>query len=182
VPEANHEQHRRGLRSLVREVAGAADATGLELMGLLRMVANQAESAVDEQLSADGLSGPRWALLLRLLAEERRNDQEWASPTHLSRSQSVSKNTISALLRGLEDQGLIERTLDPADKRAFRISLTETGRRLLIASAPGHIAFLNDLASPLTIEERTQLIHLLGKLHRSLPPRERWLESEPEHA
>jgi DNA-binding MarR family transcriptional regulator len=173
MDSANPEKHAYAVRSLLHELVGDMDTTGIELVRLIRMVANQYESAVDGHLGADGLSGPRWALLLRLLAEERCSAQGSASPTRLSHSQNVSKNTISALLRGLEEQGLIERTLDPDDKRAFRIRLTEAGRQLVQATAPGHIAYLNDLVSALTAEERAQLTALLVKLHRSPPMRGR---------
>ena len=73
----------------------------------------------------------------------------------------------------MEEQGLIERTLDPDDRRGFQIRLTDAGRQVVQASAPGHIAFLNELAAGLTAEERAQLAQLLEKLHRSLVGHER---------
>jgi DNA-binding MarR family transcriptional regulator len=160
------------MRSLVRELAGGADTTGLELMRLIHMVANAYATAADEQLREADLSGPRWMLLLRLLAEERRGNVGGVSPTHLSRCQNVSKNTISALLGGLEEQGLIERALDPDDKRAFRIRLTDAGRQAVQTTGPGHIAFVNSLAAGLSAEEKVQLTALLAKLHRSLVNRQ----------
>jgi MarR family transcriptional regulator, negative regulator of the multidrug operon emrRAB len=90
------------------------------------------------------------------------------SPTHLSRCQNVSKNTISSLIGGLEEQGLVERELDRTDKRVFRIHLTDTGRQAVQETAPEHVAYLNALAGGLTEEERGQLIGLLEKLHASL--------------
>ena len=36
------------------------------------MVGNTYEARVDESLRESGLSGPRWGLLLRMLAEEKR--------------------------------------------------------------------------------------------------------------
>ena len=58
------------------------------------------------------------------------------SPTHLSRCQSVSKNTISSLIGGLEEQGLVERELDRDDKRVFRIHLTDAGRQAVRRPRP----------------------------------------------
>ena len=142
--------------------------TGLELIRWLHMVTNAYAGAADEQLRDAGLSGPRWVLLFRLLAEERCGCGEGISPTHLSQRQNVSKNTISVLLRGLEEQGLIERTLVPDDRRAFQIRLTDAGRTLVETTAPAHIAFLNEMTAGLTAEENAQLIDLLQKLHRSL--------------
>ena len=160
--------HSHAIRSLVQSLAGDAEMTGLELIRWLHMVTNAYAGAADEQLRDSGLSGPRWVLLFRLLAEERCGYGAGLSPTHLSQRQNVSKNTISVLLRGLEEQGLIERTLVPDDRRAFQIRLTAAGRTLVETTAPAHIAFLNAVAAGLTAEEGVQLIELLQKLHRSL--------------
>jgi DNA-binding MarR family transcriptional regulator len=80
----------------------------------------------------------------------------------------VSKNTISALLRGLEEQGLIQRTLDPQDRRLFRIRLSDYGRQVVQKEAPQRIRYLNKLASGISPEEQELLINLLAKLYRSI--------------
>jgi DNA-binding MarR family transcriptional regulator len=162
------EAHARAIRMLVQGLAGDEGTSGLELFRLLHMVTNAIATAADEQLRDSSLSGPRWVLLLRLLAEERCGCGEGISPTCLSQHQKVSKNTISVLLRGLEEQGLIERALVPDDRRAFRIRLSEAGRSLVETTAPEHIAFLNGLTAGLTTEESAQLTALLDKLYRSL--------------
>ena len=156
------------MRSLVQSLAGDAEMTGLELIRWLHMVTNAYAGAADEQLRDSGLSGSRWVLLFRLLAEDRCGCGEGISPTHLSQRQNVSKNTISVLLRGLEEQGLIERTLVPDARRAFQIRLTGAGRTLVETTSPAHITFLNEMTAGLSPEENTQLIDLLQKLHRSL--------------
>ena len=160
--------HSQAIRSLVQSLAGNAEMTGLELTRWLHMVTNAYAGAADEQLRTSGLSGSRWVLLFRLLAEECCGCGEGLSPTHLSQRQNVSKNTISVLLRGLEEQGLIERSPVPGDRRAFQIRLTDAGRTLVETTAPAHIAFLNEMTAGLTAEESAQLIELLQKLYRSL--------------
>lgn len=160
--------HRNAVRELTRYVAGDVDTGGVEISRLVRMVARLYEAKVDDALREQGLSGPRWGLLLRMLAEEQRGHTGGVSPTYLSRCQNVSKNTISSLIGGLEEQGLVERELDRVDKRQFRIHLTEEGRHAVRETAPEHIAYLNALADGLTAAEREQLIGLLEKLHGSL--------------
>ena len=113
------------------------------------------------------LSGPRWRLLLHLHVAEYTGKTS-LSPTELSSLQVVTKNTISSLLRSLEDQGLIERTLDPNDRRQFQIGLTDEGRDLVRTSTPQLMAYLNQLTSGLSSDEISQLQALLDKLHRSL--------------
>ena len=160
--------HSEAVRQMVGELAGDLDPSGVEIMRLVRMVCNLYDARVQDALRESGLSGPRWGLLLRMLVEEKRGLTSGMSPTHLSRCQNVSKNTISSLIGGLEEQGLVERELDRADKRVFRIRLTEAGRRAVEDTAPEHVAYLDALAGGLDAGERTQLIALLEKLHASL--------------
>jgi len=135
---------------------------------MVRRAARLYEAIAGQDLRAAEVSGPRLVLLIRLYAEEMRGDGQGISPTHLSRCQRVSKNTISSMLRGLEEQGLIERTIDAADKRVFRIRLSEAGRDLVRRTSPEHFARMNELAAALSEEERQQLATLLLKLTDSL--------------
>jgi MarR family transcriptional repressor of emrRAB len=161
------------IRSHIREHAqstmgsGKIDTSGIELFCLLHMVENYFENQETERIQARDLSAPRWSILLRLLTEENKGNPA-ITPTYLSRCQNVSKNTISSLLRGLEDKGLINRTLDNADKRTFHIRLTESGRALILSCTPAHFAHLNYLVSDLNGEEKEQLVGLLRKLYLSL--------------
>jgi DNA-binding MarR family transcriptional regulator len=144
------------------------DTSGIELFIMLQRVAHLSR-LIDDQPSGDmELSGPRWRLLLRLLIDEELGNTAGLTPTDLSRSQRVSKNTISALLRGLEAQGLIQRALDSADLRAFRIQLTEAGRDYLRNTTPRRVEGIDRLLSGLAPYERQQLTVLLEKLQRSL--------------
>jgi DNA-binding MarR family transcriptional regulator len=147
--------------------AGVDDTDGLELLRLVRMTGLAYDAILGQRMRDAQLSGPRWRLLLRLLLAEKQGIGA-VNPTQLSLSQNVSKNTISAHLRALEDQGLIERELDPDDRRQFRIRLSETGRTLIEASTPDHMTFLNQLASDLSAEDRSTLTLLLNRLLRSL--------------
>jgi DNA-binding MarR family transcriptional regulator len=165
-PEWN--QIRSHIREHVRALFGIEDSSGMELFFLLQSVAHLSRR-FDARLGDEReLSGPRWRLLLRLLIEERRGDSAGLTPTDLSQSQRVGKNTISALLRGLEAQGFIQRSLDSADLRTFRIQLTQGGRDYLRAAAPVRMDTLNRLLAALDLQEQAQLTELLEKLQRSL--------------
>jgi len=160
---------RSHMREQVRALVGADETIeGLELSGMIRGLANLYEAAEVPPDSPLDLSGPRWFLLMRLLGEERDGNCDGVTPTSLSHNQNVSKNTISSLLRGLEEQGLIQRAIDPVDKRIFRIQLTDHGRELMEVAAPLRIRHLNRLTSGLTPAEQEQLIGLLAKLFRSI--------------
>jgi DNA-binding MarR family transcriptional regulator len=156
--------------SLFRELLaeeGISELHGVELVRLIHRIANTYESITSERMSGDNLSEPRWHLLIRLWIMERLG-APCVRPTQLSKSQQVSKNTISAHLRALEEQGLIERELDRKDRRQFRIRLSDRGRALVQAATPGHVRYLNGLTADLTPAEIDQLLELLHRLHRSL--------------
>ena len=156
------------LRSGLQELAADSDLTGVELLRRVCRAANLYDTILNRRLRASDLSGPRWHLLMHLRSDEMRHGPGGVSPTYLSKCQGVRKNTISSLLRGLEEQGLIERALDPTDWRAFRIRLSSAGREMVRARAPQHFQELNELLAGLTADERSDLIGLLDKLYRSL--------------
>lgn len=171
LSESNRERIREHLRAQTRLLCGTDDVTGVELFTLLRVASNLAEGLETRACAESSLTGPRFALLFRLLVEEQLGNAAGLTPTRLSHAQNVSKNTISSLLRGLEEQGLIMRNLDPQDYRLFRIQLTPAGRELLLTMAPAHLTSLNQLSAGLTLPERQLLISLLEKLCRSLVTR-----------
>lgn len=159
-----YEQH---IGEMMRQ-QGITDTHGMELLRAVRIVNNLYDVIFSERLRDDQLSGPRWGLLMRLYMEETRDRASGLSPSQLSHLQHVSKNTVSSLLRGLEDQRLIERRLDPTDRRSFTIHLTELGRTQIRENAPQHVAFLNQLCASLLPEESNTLLDLLTKLRASL--------------
>lgn len=169
---------RSHLHERIQSFCGSEQCAGLEIAALIRLIANQYEVLHDQQATQeDNLSGPRWGLLLRLAGEEERGNTT-TTPTYLSRCQNVSKNTISSLLRGLEDQGLIARELDPHDRRIFRIRMTPAGRSLIHTTGPQRIRWHNQLVAQLTPEEKVQLVELLAKLYGSITTEPQSLEVE----
>jgi DNA-binding MarR family transcriptional regulator len=158
----------QSIASFMRAYMGDVKPDGMELFRLVRMIANLYELLTHEFLRSVDVSGPRLAVLMSLWVEEVRGNDMGTPPTFLSRWQRVSKNTISSLLRGLEEQGLIERTLDREDRRVFRIRLTPAGRQLVKNTAPRHFAYLNEISAGLSTAERGQLAQLLRRLYGSL--------------
>jgi DNA-binding MarR family transcriptional regulator len=160
------------MRSHIQEhfqsLMGAENPAGVEIASLIRMVANQYDALAEQHISHASLSGARWGIMLRILAEERLGHKEGITPTYLAQCQNVSKNTISSLLRGLEEQGMIQRALDDSDRRLFRIQLTESGRAFLRDTAPRRLEHLNHLVADLTPQDQQALIDLLTKLYHSI--------------
>lgn len=156
------------LRSHICEMAGLEDSTGIELISLLHMLDHFLIQQMDQNEHSTTISGPRFGMLIRLYSEELRGNRNGITPTQFTQYQHVSKNTISSLLRGLEQQGLIQRLLDTQDLRLFRIQLTDAGRELVREQIPVRIDRMNWMVSDLSGEERQTLIHLLEKTYYSI--------------
>ncbi len=155
-----------GFRQLLAE-SGVDHADGIEVLRLIKMCAGAYDRILGERMRDEEISLPQWRILIRLYLAER-NSHAALTPTDLAHSQCLSKNTISAHLRALEELHLIERQLDPNDLRAFRIRLTAESRSLIRSSTPLQLEFLNELIAQLSSKECEMLQGLLTKLVESL--------------
>jgi DNA-binding MarR family transcriptional regulator len=158
-------------RKHLQDMSGGVDIRGLEVASSIRILQRLLDQVVSQSSEFGELSGPRLGILLRLMGEEEQGNTAGISPTRLSHYQDVKKNTITALLKGLEEQGLIERLPDLSDRRGFLIRITASGRELVLSTAPARFKFMNELTSVLTSEECEQLLDLLGKLRVTLMQR-----------
>lgn len=179
--EDHYEEMHKHLRQHLLKMTDGADIRGLELSSLIRLLANYYAGIITQKNVPGELSGPRMGILIRLMVAENSGKKGGINPTALSQFQNVKKNTMSSLLRGLEESGLIERNMDPNDKRVFLIRISDAGKKLLETTGPKRLLQMNDLASDLSDEEKNQLIFLLEKLRNSMKKRADFpLRSTPE--
>jgi MarR family transcriptional regulator for hemolysin len=101
---------------------------------------------------------------MHLFFAENMGERGELNPSEISERQGVSRNTISSLIRNLEDDGLIARRLDQQDRRKFNISLTEDGRSLVSQYAREHLGHISLCFSGLTGVEQETLSQLLTKI------------------
>jgi DNA-binding MarR family transcriptional regulator len=151
----------------IQEISGLEDITGITLPGLIKHISSDYDELMTSGFDED-LSSARLSLLMRLYIAELMGRTEGITATFMSHMQNVNKNTISSLIRGLEDQGLIMRENDLEDRRIYRLKLTEAGRSLIKDKVPNMVKAMNDTASDLTLEEQHQLKDLLEKLSKSI--------------
>ena len=165
----DREDQSERIRRQLKSMAAGEDIRGMEIAHSIRVLSRLFDLAVNRSPEFGELSGPRLGILLRLLMEEERGNTAGINPTRLSHFQDVKKNTITSLLRGLEESGLIERTPDPAARRAALVRISPAGRELVRSSAPARFAFMNRVTSSLNDRERDQVLVLLEKLRASMP-------------
>jgi DNA-binding MarR family transcriptional regulator len=166
--EISFDEFNELLKQRIKTMAGIEDVRGFELFSLLHMLANVSDALTSQYDSDREVSTARAGILMRLFVDDTMGIDSPLTPTELSRFQNVSKNTISSLIRGLEDQGLVTRELDQIDKRVFRLKITESGKQLVKEFVPRKAQLMNSLTSGLAPEELDQLLALLQKLRGSL--------------
>jgi DNA-binding MarR family transcriptional regulator len=91
----------------------------------LRFVSNQVTTELQNKLKSKGVSVAEWIALRYLLSHPS------CSLTQLAGAMEMNKGALSRLTDGLEKQGLIERKIDPQDRRLFSIELTPSGIKLV---------------------------------------------------
>ena len=84
----------------------------------------------------------------------------------LTEEMRINASTMSEFIGHLETDGYVERNIDPSDKRATLITLTEKGRARACELQDERKEKLDQLFSPLTEEEQKELFRLLNKLQR----------------
>lgn len=88
-------------------------------------------------------------------------------PTEAVRIMQIPAPTISQMLKRLEADGLVIRSLDPTDLRRYRFDLTEKGKGLLQESQKHMLASMERRLERLTPEQRGQFVSLLDILAQS---------------
>lgn len=91
----------------------------------LGKVARRWRTRLDSRLRVMGLTQARWMALLELSHADGLTQRELAATL------GIEGPTLVRLLDGLEAQGLIERQVCPADRRAKRIHLTANAAPVL---------------------------------------------------
>ncbi len=87
-------------------------------------------------------------------------------PSELAARESVQPPTMTKVLTGLEERGLVDRETHPTDRRQAVISLTTAGRELVESERRSRTAWLSRRLATLTRDERAQLADVVVLLER----------------
>jgi DNA-binding MarR family transcriptional regulator len=93
----------------------------------------------------------------------------------LSKRMMVTGGNVTGITDLLEKEGLVERTADPADRRAWLVRLTPAGRRSFAAMAEEHERWVVESFKELSGREMATMAALLARLKthvRSLEERD----------
>ena len=92
--------------------------------------------------------------------------------SEISKCLHVTSPTITQALKSLEANGLIERHIDPIDRRAIGVILTEKGEQVVQQAIDEFLASTRGLIDYLGEEQTNQLIDLLSSMFRYFHERE----------
>lgn len=86
----------------------------------------------------------------------------------LAEQLGLDASTVSRHVRALVDEGLVDATRDPDDRRATVLAITVPGRERMATRLKAHRARLEAATSTFTPHERAELIRLLTMLAAAL--------------
>ncbi len=140
------------------------DPQTIRLMDMLGHVTRSIYHVGERSVDDAGLSYAQYRVLMHLFFAEQMGDRAELNPSEISDRQGVSRNTMSAFIRNLEEEGLVERRLDPSDRRRFNISLTDAGRAVVSEHTHHHLETIDNFFGALSSDEQDDLLKLLQKL------------------
>ncbi len=142
-----------------------ADVTAVASFLYLLRVATDLSLALDTCLSKHDLLQGRWWVLILLMREESAT----STPSALAEKLGVSRATMTGLLDGLEQSGLVTRVFAKEDRRSVKIQLTSAGQAKLDVVMPDYYRRIRQCMQALDEEKRIQLQHLLGLINMGIP-------------
>jgi MarR family transcriptional regulator, transcriptional regulator for hemolysin len=124
----------------------------------LARTARSVSRAFDDALAEAGGSVPVWLVLISLKSQQVRNQRE------LAEAVGIREATLTHHLNAMDEQGLITRRRDPANRRVHLVELTEAGEAAFQQMRGAATAFDQRLRAGLSGDEMSQLESLLGRL------------------
>ncbi|MFD3677477.1 MarR family winged helix-turn-helix transcriptional regulator [Streptomyces sp. NPDC058613] len=125
---------------------------------LLGQASTHAQRLVAEALS--GADARKWHYAALVALEESGP----ASQAALSGRTGIHRSDLVAVINELAERELVERAPDPGDRRRNVVTLTPLGRLRLRKLEHLLDGAQEELLSPLSHQDREQLVHLLGRL------------------
>jgi MarR family transcriptional regulator for hemolysin len=127
---------------------------GLHLTRAARTVSR----AFDDALAQAGGSIPVWLVLISLKSQQLRNQRE------LAEAVGIREATLTHHLNAMDEQGLITRRRDPANRRVHLVELTDAGEAAFERLRGAAGAFDKKLRAGFSDDEVAELEALLSRL------------------
>jgi len=123
---------------MVRWLDAEEESAWLRLAGVMLKLA----PALDSQLQRDSDLTHFEYLCLAMLSE---TEEQTLRMSELAVQVNASLSRLSHVVTKLESRGWVRRTPCPDSRRVTLVSLTESGRSVLVEAAPGHVETVRSL-------------------------------------
>lgn len=143
------------------------DVAPMGVVGRISRAARLVELEQRATFAAHGLDRASFDALATL---RRSGAPHQLTPGQLMATAMVTSGAITQRLDRLEERGLVRRAAATHDARVVLVTLTATGREVVDAALPDHLATEERLLAGLTPEERAQLASLLRRLLLAADP------------
>ena len=143
------------------------DDDPVQLADLLHRLTKRLRRAQAERLAPLGLT-PAQERALRLIA---RGESEAEAPrmTELADRLGIVPRSLTTVIDALEEAGLVRREVDPRNRRAILLRLTDHGAAVRDGLRDARRRAAEDLFAPLSAGDRKTLADLLALLDSSEP-------------
>lgn len=133
---------------------------------LVHDITRQVRYRFDARTRTIGVTRPQWRVLLVIARLDRPSQSEVAELL------DVERITLCRMVDRLAEIGLVERRADPADRRVWRLHLTDKALPLIDRLSEIGEELESELLSVLTLEERNTLTDLLTRLRAGMASRD----------
>lgn len=133
----------------------------VRLADLLHRLTKRLRHAQAERLAPLGLT-PAQERALRMITRS----PEPPRMTELADHLGIVPRSVTTVIDALEQTGLVRREIDPHNRRAIRLHLTERGRAVRDDMRQARRRAAEDLFAPLPPADRQALARILGRLDR----------------
>jgi DNA-binding MarR family transcriptional regulator len=141
------------------------DLAAMGVLGRLWQVSALLAPEIEQVFARHGLRRGEFDVLTAL---RRAGEPYTLIPSEMAQTLMMSRAGMTNRVDRLEEAGLVERTLDPADRRSFLVALTERGRTVIDETMTEHAANLKRLVAGLSAREYDALDRALRTLLGSL--------------
>ena len=129
-------------------------------------ISRLARRAFDARAREIGVTRPQWQVLVTL------NRHEGVNQGGLAELLDVEPITVCRMVDRLQEADLVERRPDPADRRSWRLFLTDKAGALLDQLQPLGEQLEAEAFEGISSDERTAIFATLARLRSNLAPRE----------
>lgn len=136
------------------------DVSAMGIIGRVARLYLAYQKGMQRTFADFGLNAAKFDVLATL----RRSGAPYAlSPGDLLKATMVASGTMTNRIDRLEQDGLVQREVNPEDSRSFLIGLTGKGLALIDAAVEAHVKTQAQLVAGLSEEEQAAFTALLSK-------------------